>query len=160
MKLRWKIAMGGAVLLGLAAILLVAAHSRAKAALEAYKRQFRMQGEKLTTEELIPPAPTNGPNGAAALMSAASRLPSFDYSNQPALMKTVSPGRARVAWMQPRLASTDSTNVWPGLKADIDMSGAALEELRSALEMPVLHFDLNYRAGFDLTLQYENHRLG
>src|SRR5262245_50368814 len=132
MKLRRKICLGLGVVAMLLALLLVAMHYRAKAALAAYKRQLREQGEKLTIEELIPPRATNGPNGAAAFIVAASRLPTFNYSNQPALMKAVNPGRARVAWAQPILASMVSTNdVWPGLKVDLERNREALAEVKA-----------------------------
>ena len=65
----------GAVVAGAVIVLLpVWTHYRAKAALAAYKRELQAQGEKLTIEELIPPLPTNGLNGAFAFAGAASRL--------------------------------------------------------------------------------------
>ena len=65
----------GAVVAGAVIVLLpVWTHYRAKAALAAYKRELQAQGEKLTIEELIPPLPTNGLNGAFVFAGAASRL--------------------------------------------------------------------------------------
>src|ERR1041385_772811 len=146
MKLRRKITLG----LGLAAVLfalfLTVMHFRAKGALAAYKKQLRAQGEKLTIEELIPPKPTNGPNGAPALMEAAAQLGDCGYLLRPEMMKCVSPGRARVAWMQPVLVSSESRNVWSHLRSGVETNQAALAEIRSALELPILHFDVDYRS--------------
>src|SRR5437879_3506522 len=117
--LRRKILFGVALLLALLVVLPVVAHYRAKAAVEAYKRQLRAQGEKLAIAELVPQPPTNGPNGAAALMRAASRLSSLDYKYQPSRMKTLAPGHARVAWAQEILADDEITNIWPGLSLQL-----------------------------------------
>src|SRR6185369_8182846 len=68
---RRKILFGVAMLMTLVIFLPVVVHFRMKATVEAYNSQLRAQGEMLTIAELIPLTPTNGPNRAAALLSAA-----------------------------------------------------------------------------------------
>src|SRR4051812_925687 len=77
MRLRWKILLGLLFVSGLFTLALFAAHLRAKHAVEAYRQQLRTRGEKLTVSELIPPVPTNGPNAAQSLISAANLLPRY-----------------------------------------------------------------------------------
>src|SRR5947208_4665291 len=97
---RRKILLELALFLALLVLLPVVTHFRKKAAVEGYKMQLRAQGEKLTVAELIPPTLTNGPNGAAALLSAASRLPPRDWRYMVSRMQPLAPTRARVAWAQ------------------------------------------------------------
>src|SRR5581483_6972619 len=139
MKLRWKILLGVTAAIGLALLLPMGAHYRAKASVAAYKRQLKAQGEKLTISELIPPTPTNGPNGAQALLSAGSRL-SVNISNYAPMMTIISPGHARAAWKQEVLPTEDLPNVWPDLIKELESQQDALSGARTALASPVLDF--------------------
>ena len=147
-------------ILRLAAVLLLAflagcpvvKHYQLKGAVEAYRRQLRAQGEKLTIAELTPPPPTNGPNGAPALSFAASQLGSLQ--NPVPAMTAVAPGRARVAWAEAVLPAEDTTNLWPVLAAAVETNQATLDAVRAALASPVLQFDLNYSLGPELPLPH------
>lgn len=127
-------------------------HYQLKAAVEAYRQRLRAQGEKLTIAELPPLPPTNGPNGAPALYSAASQLGSL-RDPVPA-MSAVAPGRARVAWTQAVLPTEDTTNLWPRLAAEVETNQAVLAAVRAALASPVLRFDLDYSLGPALPLPH------
>jgi hypothetical protein len=135
---RRKILFGVMLLFALLALWPELAHDRMKAAVAAYKRQLRAQGEKLTIDELIPPTPTNGANGAAALLTATRRLPRIDWRFMVSRMKPLFPARARVAWAQEILPTEQLTNLWPELKMEMDKSTRALAEIREAMETPVI----------------------
>ena len=151
-KLRRKVLLSVVGLILLFAAVLVATHYRAKWALETYRKQLIGQGEKLSIAQLVPPAPTNGLNGALALM--AVRLNSLNDDLYPSLMKMLSPGRARVAWAQAAEPSEKSTNIWPGLRTQIENNSEALAEIRQILSQGELHFDLNYQQGFNLVFPH------
>ena len=155
MTTRRKIIFGVMVALVVIVLLPVWAHYRAKAALAAYKRQLQAQGEKLTIEELIPPAPTDGPNGALALVGAASRL-SKDYNeHSPRAMKYISPGRAVVAWKQEAFPMENGfTNPWPQLRLEVETNRVAMDEIKVALANPVMDFNLDYRQSLKLLLPH------
>ncbi len=141
----------GALALALAVGYPLFKHYQLKAAVEAYRRQLRAQGEKLTIAELTPPPPTNGPNGAFVLWSAAGQL---GLLPDPPAMTLVAPGRARVAWAQAVLPTRAATNLWPQLAAAIETNRPVLAQLRQALENPVVQFDLNYSLGPALRLPH------
>lgn len=125
------------------------AHVRAKAATERFKAQLRAQGEKLTIAELVPLPPTNGPNGAQDFLNATRRLSSLSYQLSPGSMKMLKPGRARVAWQQPALATEEATNIWPELKREIESREEGFRDLRAALAQSNLWFQVNYLPGFE-----------
>ena len=151
-SLRRKILFGVTAIIFLFAAFLVATHYQAKHSVDAYRKTLIAQGEKLSISELIPPAPTNGPNGAPALLAA--RLYSFNYDVQPTVMKFLAPGRARVSWMQEIEPSEKSTNIWPALRTLLDQNTEALAEVRVALNSDTLRFDLSYDQGFKLLLPH------
>jgi hypothetical protein len=134
------------------AAFLVIAHYRAKWSLEAYRKRLIAQGKKLSIAQLVPPAPTDGLNGAPALM--AVRLNSLNYDFYPSVMKMLSSGRARVAWTQEVEPSEKSTNIWPALHTQMKNNSDALAEIRQILTNYALHFDLNYQQGFKLLLPH------
>ncbi len=140
----------GVIVAGVVIMLLpVWAHYRAKAALADFKRQLQAQGEKLAIEELIPPPPTNGPNGAFALVGAASRLARSYNEHSPRAMKYISPGHAVVAWKQETFPMKDGvTNPWPQLRLEVEVNRESMNEAKIALANPVIDFNLDYRQGF------------
>ena len=145
--------MGLGILLGLALLFYVMGHSRMDGALEAYKRELKAKGEKLTIAELTPPTPTNGPNAALALMSVTPQL-QLSTSNRAPVATLVSPGHLRISWQQDVLPTEDSTNVWPKLAAELGKMREALSKARLALTNPVLSFQLNYQLGINLPLSH------
>src|SRR5260370_11198961 len=151
MTSRRKIVVGLGIALGLASLFYVMAHSRTDGALEAYKRQLRAKGEKLTISEVTPPTPTNGPNAVPALMTVAGQL-QLGTSNWVPVATRISPGHLRAAWQQEILPTEDTTNLWPSLEKDLEGKREALAEGRTALTNPVLSFSLNYQRGFNLLL--------
>ena len=151
---RGKVLLGIVFLLALMIGWPIVVHFRAKAAVRAYDKQLRAQGEKLTIDELIPPRTATGANGAAAFLSAARRLSSLDFNYEPSRMKALAPGHARVAWMQEVLPTEESTNIWPKLHEFIEQDARVLAEAREALKNPVLDFGLDYHQGFRLSLRH------
>lgn len=131
-----------------------AAHYRLKKAVARYARELEAQGEKLNVPELAPPLPPLDQNGAPELLAALARLPSPNFTNQPAMMQWVSPGRARVAWREEPLPNDETTNVWPGLRAEVERHRATLAQIRAALSKPALVMDLDYSEGFNLILPH------
>ena len=136
------------------ALLPVVAHLRAKAAAEKFKAQLRGRGEKLTIDELVPLPPLGKPNGARDFLDAFSRLTSFNYQLQPAAMRMLQPGQARICWQQSTLPTDEFEDVWPELRAHLDTNRVALADLREAIGQPVLHFQVNYHQGFDVLVPH------
>lgn len=153
MTSRRKTFVGLGIVLGVALIFYVMAHSRTDGALEAYKRQLRARGEKITIAELTPPTPTNGPNAVAGLMNVAGQLQLGD-SNQVPVATFISPGHLRIAWQQEVLPTKDSTNIWPALAKEIESRREALSQARVALTNPVLSFSLNYQQAYNLLMRH------
>lgn len=130
------------------------AHYRLKHAVARYARELEARGEKLTVPELVPPLPPLEQNGAPALLSALAALPSPYFTNRPPMMHRVLPGRALVAWREDPLPNDETTNVWPGLRADIERHRATLAQIRAALAKPRLAVDLDFSQGFNLLLPH------
>src|SRR6266478_1434171 len=151
MRRRWKILIWVLVIGGVVVLLPVMTHYRAKAAVERYRKQLQSQGEKLTIAELAPRISEEGQNGGPALVRAAGMLYSTPTTNAPPMMRIVALGHAVVAWAEAVAPSDKSTNVWPGLEAEIRARHDALAGIRAALQYPVLQFDLDYSQGW-LTL--------
>jgi hypothetical protein len=137
-----------AALVFVLALLPVIAHFRAKAALKEFKAQLVARGEKLSIDELVPRPSLDTPNGANAVLKAIANLTTFSYEILPGVMKTLEPGRARIAWQQATLPTESSEDIWPGLRAYVDTNRAALADLCKATEQPVLHFPVQYHLGF------------
>src|SRR5208337_616486 len=76
------------------------------------------------------------------------------YHDSPPTMKYFGPGKALVAWQQPVLPTTDSTNVWPGLSAEVGTNQDVLADICLTLQGPTLAFDLDYRQGPALLLPH------
>jgi hypothetical protein len=148
-----KIWIAAGLCLATAAVLCLA-HYRARAAAGRLKAQLRAQGEKLSIVELIPPAPTDGPNGSAAFLQAAGPLSAILNTLVPDAMAMTKPGRARVAFSQAVLPTADSTNVWPELGARLDELRGGFEELESSLASPEFRFRVNYQQGFAVLLPH------
>jgi hypothetical protein len=138
----------------------IGSHYRAKARLARYKARLKAAGERLTVSELAPPSSVEGSSASMDLLQAAGFLrstspssPSPDWSNFPAVMKYVGPGKALASWQQPILPSSETTNVWPGLRQEIDANADPLAALRAVLSnAPALAFDLDYNQGAGLLL--------
>src|SRR4029434_2528645 len=47
-----------------------------------------------------------------------------------------------------------STNIWPGLRTQIENNSEALAVIRQILSQGELHFDLNYQQGFNLLFRH------
>ena len=156
MSTRTKVIATSAVVLALLVAWPVASHHRAKRKVEDYQRQLKARGEKLEIAELTPPHSADDFRTSADLMRAASymRSSSPSYSNLPPTMKFVAPGKALVSWQQAILPTDQTTNVWPGLSADLADNREAMEEVRSALQGPVLAFDLDYTLGVATPLNH------
>ena len=134
----------------------VAAHYRAQARVADYNRQLKARGEKLTIAELAPPPSAEGIRGSDALFRAARQMLvlSANISNLPPTMKYLAPGHALVAWQQATLPTPDSTNIWPGLAAVLAANADDLADIRDALQVSILSFDLDYHQGFNLLLPH------
>ena len=139
--------MAAGLCLAVAAFLFIT-HHRAKAATERLKAQLRSQGEKLSISELIPPPPANGPSGSAAFLKAASQLSTISDGLLPGPMAMTKPGRARVAFAQAVLPTSESTNVWPELGAQLEELQSSVEDLNTLLAEPAFHFPVNYPQAF------------
>lgn len=143
----WILVIGGVVVL-----LPVVTHYRAKAAVARYRKQLQKQGEKLTIAQLTPRVSAEGENGGPALVRAAAMYGRWT-TNSPPMMRIVAPGRVLVAWAEAVLPSEKSTNIWPGLEAEIRACHDALAGVRAALQYPVIQFDPDYSPGW-ATLLY------
>jgi len=151
MKLRTKIL---AVLIVVAALvlLMVFRQGSSKRAVESYKQQLRAQGEKLLVAELLPTPPPESLDGAQTFLGAMSL--SHQPSNIPPTMKLIRPGRAMVAWQQEILPEDKISNIWPGLSLELKANRDTLSSLQSALNVPVLYFNLDYSQGWGTLLPH------
>ena len=138
----------------------IGSHYWAKARLARYKAHLKAAGERLTIPEVAPPSSVEGSSASTDLLQAAGLLrstspssPSPNWSNFPSVMKYAGPGKALVAWKQPILPSSETSNVWPGLRQEIEANADALALLREVLRnAPTLAFDLDYNQGAGLLL--------
>jgi hypothetical protein len=90
---------------------------------------------------------------AGFLRSTLPGSTSPNWSNSPSVMKYAGPGKALAAWQQPILPSSETTNVWPGLRQEIEANADALAALHAVLRnAPTIAFDLNYNQGAGLLL--------
>jgi hypothetical protein len=139
-----------------AAVVMVVALSlqwnSSKRAVAAYKQQLLAQGEKLKVSELAPVPPAESFEAAQTFMSAMgiAHMP----SNYLPTMKLIGPGCAMVAWQQEILPEDKVSNIWPGLSLELQASSSTLSNLQSALNVPVLYFDLDYSKGFGVLLYH------
>ena len=156
MRLRTKVFLVFLALVAAAVLYGVWLHYRLKGTVESYRRELVARGEKVTIAELTPLLPTNGPNGAGPLLSAAARFSArgYDYHLAPATMRYITNGRARVAWSQEELIDSNGTNLWPGVAKALEARGPQLAVIRLELEKPVLWVALDYQQGFLLRLPH------
>ena len=141
-------------LAGLAALLAALHNFRAKRALRTFKAELIAKGEKLTIEEMTPPAHPEAQRAANDLMQAAweLRVGLVIPNNLPRAMGSIAPGKASVGWKQSGICDTNKTNTWDELAEDLKMNAAALDQIREALRSPQFDMNLNYRTGFNVAL--------
>ena len=141
-------------LAGLVALLGAFHNVRAKRALRAFKAALIAKGEKLTIEEMTPPAHLEAQRAANDLMQAAWQLRAglVVPNNLPRAMGMVVPGKASVGWKQSGIGDAQKTNTWEELAEDLKMNAAALEQMREALRSPQFDMNLNYKMGFTVPL--------
>src|SRR5437879_2870177 len=98
-------------LAGLAALLAALHNVRAKQALRAFKAELIAKGEKLTIEELTPPARLEARRAANDLMQAAWQLRAglVVPNILPRAMLSVLPGKASVGWKQSGIRDAKKT---------------------------------------------------
>jgi hypothetical protein len=154
MSLRAKVVGVGAVVLALLVAWPVLTHYRAKARVEAHRRQLKATGEKLEISELTPLRSAEAFQNSADLMRVAARLrPSApSYSNSPPIMAFIAPGKALVCWQQPVLPTDQTPNVWLGLAVEIAQNRGEIEEIGSIVQRSALAFDLDYSKGVEMPL--------
>ena len=70
------------------------------------------------------------------------------------MMKMIQSGRAMVVWQQEVLPEDKSSNIWPGLLLQVQANRDALSNLQTALDVPVLYFNLDYSQGWTLLLPH------
>src|SRR5207247_4220482 len=111
--------------LAVLAALLAAFHNvRAKRALRAFKAELVAKGEKLTIEEMTPPARLEARRAASDLMQAAWQLRGGlgVPNNLLRAMGSILPGKASVAWKQSGIRDDTKTNMWDELAEDLKMN--------------------------------------
>src|SRR6266511_3118197 len=142
------------VLAGLAALLAALHNVRSKRALRAFKADLVAMGEKLTIEEMTPPADLEARRAANDLMQAAWQLRAglVVPNNLPRVMGSVLPGKASVGWKQSGIHDARKTNTWDELARDLKMNAVALEQIREVLRSPQFDMNLNYKMGFNVPL--------
>src|SRR3989442_9435606 len=119
-------------LAGLAALLAALHNVRAKRALRAFKADLIAKGEKLTIEEMTPPANLEAQRAANDLMQAAWQLRAglVFPNNLPKAMGSILPGKASVCWKQSWIRDANKTNTWDELAGGLQMDAAALGDIR------------------------------
>jgi len=152
---RRKAASRLALLAGTLLLLAWALQYRLTSSESRYEHQLRAAGEKLSIEELWPPAARPESNGAALFKEtiAAWNNGGFLESNAPVAMSLVAPGKAVVAWAQPD-ARLDHVVAWQDVEEALSRCRDDLEEVRLAAQRPVLDFKLDYREGPSLLIPH------
>jgi hypothetical protein len=102
----------------------------------------------------VPKLPPALSNAAPDFIAAANRLTELKTEFQPARMRMVAPGKARVTWQQPELPSDKEPDVWPFIIAHVEENRPLLAEMATALERPEMVFSLDYTKGFNLLLPH------
>lgn len=147
----------GLWLLGLAVLGLLGLwleHERAKARLAAFKADLIAKGEKLTIADHVPKLPPALSNAAPDFIAAANRLTELKAEWQPARMRMVAPGKARVTWRQAELPSEKEPDIWPFITAHVEENRPLLAEVAAALERPEMVVNLDYTKGFSLLIPH------
>jgi len=155
------------LLFALLVLFILEENIRGRIELNAYKKELRAKGEKLTLEELgIPKVPKEG-NGTEALLKAADELAALGKTcrlasdGQSSKMKMISPGRARSLLKQTELPSPShpdgqppAPHGWDDLGAELAGARPLLEQLKNALNQPVLGIEIDYEKGFETPLPH------
>src|SRR5215469_3308218 len=148
---RWlKILLILAAIFLLPTLWLLISHILARHALEHYKAQLRVAGEKLTVDELLPPPIPPEQNGAKLFVRANPylHLEGVLSSNPPAAMRTVLPGKAMTRWQQPYVVSDYGnrliTNTWTDIELALKEAAPGLELLHQAAARPGFNFEVDY----------------
>lgn len=138
----------GFVVLGLLGLWLE--HERAKARLAAFKQELRSKGERLTYDELRLSSVAAGSNGAADFLKLAAKLPSPSSGDSdvfaPGPMRSVEPGKARVAWREERLPTQGLKDrfiedSWPSFSAHFAEQRELVLQLHQPLARERFYFD-------------------
>lgn len=132
----------------------VRAHFRAKARLAAYKQRLKAAGEKMTVADAAPTPSLEAIQAGQDLLLASTYLVPVSWSNLPPTMRYLGGGKAIVCWQQPVLGEGNSTNIWPGLRAEMARNTEALENVRLVLHAPAIEYNLDYRQGAMLLLPH------
>lgn len=146
----------GALVLIAAALWAYRSLSLPRREVAAYRRELLAKGEKLTVEELLPPALPFEQNSVAifndARMSRNLKENLLD-TNGPSAMPMVAPGKALIRWAQPEVRNR-TTNTWEEAETVLAQDHQAFQLLEQIIERPALDFHLDYRQGFDLLLPH------
>ena len=153
-RLKRRILISVLALAVLAALRAAFHNVRAKRALRAFKAELVAKGEKLTIEEMTPPANLEARRAANDLIQATWQLRTglVFPNNLPTVMGTVLPGKASVGWKQSGIRDARKTNTWDELAGDLKMNAAALEQIREVLRSPQFDMNINYKMRFNVAL--------
>ncbi len=150
MRRRWKLFIAIAVvMLVLAGVWVVTMCIEPSDDVEAYKKSLIAKGEKLTVAELLPPPIPPAQNGAD-IIDAASHLlvdPDGDWSNFPAAMQFIAPGKAIVAFEQPDVRTDSFTNSWSNVLEAAEANRPATDVFKQMLSFSSLDFHIEYNEG-------------
>jgi len=128
-------------------------HLQAKGRLEAYKKELRAAGEKLTIDELTPKPVPADENGAVLFPKAMSLMNYGVLSRNPVpAMRAVAHGRAMIGWTQPDIREPKvATNSWEEALGDLAALQPALQVLAQMSDRRALQFPIDYH---NLTFSY------
>ena len=154
-KVLRRTAMALAALIVLGILFILEENIRGRIQLNAYKKELRAKGEKLTLEELdLPKAPKEN-NGAEAFLQAANELEKLKdacpavFSGVGSIHQGYVPGRKHVLTMEKEILVISKTNSWDDLSKEIKEANPVLAKMREALKQPSLAVDLNYKRAFE-----------
>jgi hypothetical protein len=158
-KTKWLVALGGALAL---IVVIGFTISRARWQLSEYEARLRAQGGTLKMRDYIPPPVAPDENAAPSLALLADQIRPSSLASDEFVsgMRLVAPGRARVAWREPRpfdvlSRKTPPTNsTWEVVQAELHSQSDLLAEIRQTLARPHLNCNLDYSRGFGLLLPH------
>ncbi len=153
-RLKRRALLSALALAGIAVLLAPLHKLRAKRSLRAFKAELIARGEKLSVEQLIPPAQLEAQRAASDLLQAEWQLRAglVVPNNLPRAMGPVVPGKASVGWKQNWIGEARKTNTWDELDEDLKLNASVLEQVRQALRSPLFDINLNYKMGFNAPL--------
>jgi hypothetical protein len=155
MKIRWKILIGIALLLGVIVSVAVVHHFQLKQAVQHYQAELKDRGEPMKLAEVIPPRLPPEKNSASQFLAAASLFTTNENiltTNWPIAMRGIASGKAQILWQQKNIHDFNLTNSWEDLAEALAMNEEAFNRLAAITNRSMFDFGLRYEQRFEMLI--------